>query len=181
MLTATHHGCLRGSGDQDPHPPSPPLRLVAAVLFSFALALGPLPMGPSLFGQGPALAAENPDLSLEPDPGDSPALARQKAALRLMSAYTQVQLICEKCSKPQVMKGFNSANGSVLPKIVAVLRESGALNDAWKGAVDDYTDKAVSDALAHYDCDGLMDLINQDHWTLYRGRFIDDYRLINLK
>ncbi|MDR2388008.1 MAG: hypothetical protein LBE80_10565 [Deltaproteobacteria bacterium] len=121
------------------------------------------------------------NLSLEPDSDDTPDLARLKAAFRLMSAYSQVQQICEKCSSPRVMKGFHSTNGTVLPKIVSVIKKSGALNDAWKAAVDDYTNKAVEQALAENDCSNLLELIKNDHWDLFQGRLLDDYKLINPK
>ncbi|MDR0622789.1 MAG: hypothetical protein LBJ61_13095 [Deltaproteobacteria bacterium] len=129
-----------------------------------------------------AVASINPtDLSLESDPDDTPQLARLKAALRLMSAYSQVQIICEKCNQPQIMKTFHSANGSVLPKVIAVLKEAGAMTDDWKETVDKYTNEAVEAAMAENDCAQLMGLIKKHHWTLYQGRFVNDYKLISRK
>ncbi|MDR3135346.1 MAG: hypothetical protein LBU69_04540 [Deltaproteobacteria bacterium] len=123
-------------------------------------------------------ANSEPSYTLETNPDDTHELARLKAAYRLMSAYTQVQKICELCSQPRVMQGFHSANGTVLAKITKVFKETGALNDKWKAAVTDYTDKAVEKAMSENNCNQLIALIKEDHWSLYKGRFLDDYNIV---
>jgi hypothetical protein len=134
-----------------------------------------------LLAQDEATAPKTPTYILDPEPDDEPARIRLKAALRLFSAYRQVQIICEKCGQPQVMKGFHSANGSVLNKISLVFREAGGLQNEWKEAVEIYTDKAVQEATSASDCPELMELIRDNHWTLYEGRFSDDYKIVRGK
>jgi hypothetical protein len=148
-----------------------------AVAMALALVILSLAFSPGVAVSQTATAAQGAK-SLDPEPDDDPELARLKSALRLMSAYTQVQKICEKCSRPEIMKAYHAANGTVLPKIMAVLKRAGALNDEWRSAVDKYTDSALKKALEDYDCDQLIVMIRNEHWTLYHGRFLEDYKLV---
>ncbi|MDR2387620.1 MAG: hypothetical protein LBE80_08570 [Deltaproteobacteria bacterium] len=181
MLT-NRPSCLKETGTkaQSVPIPSPTFAQVFLAAAAVALLLFLSFASPAL-PQAQKATAKDPSLSLDPASEDTPELSRLKAAFRLMSAYSQVKQICEKCSNPQAMKGFHSTNGAVLPKIVAVIKKSGALNDAWRAAVDDYTNKAVERAMAENDCSDLLDLIKKDHWDLFQGRLLNDYRLINQK
>ncbi|MDR1309875.1 MAG: hypothetical protein LBL95_08290 [Deltaproteobacteria bacterium] len=131
--------------------------------------------------QDDAMPPKEPDYSLEANPDDTPGLAKLKAALRLLSAYTQVQEICQKCSQPQILKGYAQANGSTLPLIVKAIQLGGGQDDKWKAAVNESTRQAVQKAMAESDCAKLVSLVRDGHWSLYSGRFAEDYKLVKGK
>jgi hypothetical protein len=119
--------------------------------------------------------------TLESKPDDSPALSASKAALRLVSVFTQVQKICEKCSLEDVLSGYVKANGNSIAQVVKFAGGAGALSPEWKIATEQSVDKGLQSAFESYDCLQLSEQIKNGQWSIYKGAFEDDYNLIRKK
>lgn len=153
-------------------------RSVAASLLLAAL-LVPCPAGPSA-AAGPAdpPAADEPDYNLVDEEDDSPVESKLKAALRLFSAYNQVQDIAKQCGRPQLMQGYNQANGSTLADVIKVIRTAGGQSDKWKDVVVEDAKTKVRQQLKVVGCDRLLADIGKGDWALYSKRFTDDYKTV---
>ncbi|MDR0356673.1 MAG: hypothetical protein LBJ64_13205 [Deltaproteobacteria bacterium] len=119
------------------------------------------------------------EYNLATESNDSPREAKLKAALRLLSAYSQVQNLCAKCGEPSVMKGYAQANGSTLAKAIKVIQINGGQNERWKAVLRDDAKSSVQTILTQVSCEKIISDIRQGRWALYDGRFKSDYMLVS--
>jgi hypothetical protein len=148
--------------------------LIAALSVSLILAAFPN----QVFAQQGA----DPDTfeyTLESRPDDTPSQSINKAGLRLMSAFFQVQAICGKCAvQIKVKDSYEKSNGNSLSQVVKILSTLGGLAPEWKSATEKAVNDGVAKALADFSCQELSQQIQDGTWAIYKGRYEDDYKLV---
>jgi hypothetical protein len=131
----------------------------------------------------PATAQDKPGAdpfvySLSPDPQDGPKTVKLKAALRLLTVYSQTEELCRRCDQAAVFKGYAQSNGSSVGKVVNALRQTGGLTQQWKEVVDKEVREGVDKLQSEADCDTLAEQIRQGDYSIYKGIYEKDFELI---
>jgi hypothetical protein len=151
--------------------------LLAAVFIAALFAVSPISMARAQENSEQSFI-DKPDYNLIKEADDSPQEATLKAALRLLSAYTQVQTICNQCGDQKVFQKYAQVNGSTLALVIKAIQTYAGQDSKWKAAVDDDSKAKSAQQLKIADCATLLGHIRKGEWSLYTGRFTEDYKLI---
>ena len=128
---------------------------------------------------------ETPLFTLENQEGDSPALLKKKAALRLFKAYsvTLTRLNNCKAQHPEADKagaGFGNRNGNTLSTVMLVIKQSGGLSPEIKAVMDEQI--ALESAAETPPCPALIQAVNKGERDIYKAPdYAADYKLVRAR
>jgi hypothetical protein len=162
-------------------------KLFLALSLGIGLSLGAAALpaaSPESVEAAPGLdkALEKPPFYLETETGDSPALAKKKAALRLFKEYnvTLNRLNICKARHPEADKagaGFGSRNGATLNTVILVIRQTGGLSPDIREVLNERI--ALESAAESPACPDLIQAVSQGRRDLYKAsEYAADYRLV---
>ncbi|UQZ90782.1 hypothetical protein C4J81_16840 [Deltaproteobacteria bacterium Smac51] len=176
------------------------MKFLLALIISMALALATSPL---LFTEeqppeteAPAEQAEGEEQALKPEPftlenreGDSVEMAKFKASLRLLNAYTvtatQLRTCAASTNAPEVKKALSnylSRNGTTMNQVMQQVKLNGGLTQEIRDMMDARAAELIGDAPQGGNCMVLVEEVAAGGEDLYKApKYADDYKLMRSK